>query len=136
MFADYSFMTETLPARRGEGYRDLIAWQKAMDLAAISYLIVASLARQETDLARQIRRAALSIPANIAEGSGRRHRGDFLRFLSIARGSTSELETHLRLLTRVGNSRSPDLPAAISLCDEVSRLLMALARSLESRPPI
>ncbi|MBZ5502136.1 MAG: four helix bundle protein [Acidobacteriia bacterium] len=86
-----------------KSYRDLLVWQKAMDLVVASYGIAKKLPAQEMyGLVTQIQRAAASIPANIAEGHGRKHRGDYLHHLSIARGSLLELETHLLIAGRLG----------------------------------
>ena len=77
-------------------YRDLLVWQKEMDLVVESYRIAALLPKSETyGFAIQIQRSAVSVPANIAEGHGRDHLGDYLRHLSIANGSLMELETPL-----------------------------------------
>src|SRR5689334_15063728 len=87
--------------RRGmirRGYRELTAWQVAMELVVVAHRVADSLpTTQRFALADQIRRSAISIPANIAEGYGRLHRGDYVRHLSIARGSACELETHLEV---------------------------------------
>ncbi|HET7459259.1 MAG TPA: four helix bundle protein [Gemmatimonadaceae bacterium] len=116
------------------GYRDLVVWQQAMDLVVISHRIADSLpATQRFALADQIRRAAISIPANIAEGYTRIHRGDYLRHLSIARASAGELDTHLLIAVRLGYGE-PDLrDRALALTDRVSRLLVGLTRSLGGR---
>ena len=77
-------------------YRDLEVWQRAMDLVEQVYRIAKTLPAEERyGLTSQIQRAAVSIPANVAEGHGRTHRGDYLHHLSIARGSLAELETQL-----------------------------------------
>ena len=81
-------------------YRDLIAWQKAMDLAVMTEKVCAQLPGRASHLATQMRRAAASIPANIAEGNGRFSRLEYIRHLSIANGSVRELETHLELAAR------------------------------------
>ena len=81
-----------------ESYKDLDVWQVAMTLAQESYLLTARFPKDETyGMAAQIRRAAVSIPANIAEGYGRDQTGSFVQFLKIAQGSARELETHLIL---------------------------------------
>ena len=80
-------------------YRDLRVWQKAMDLVVTSYEVAKQFPQSELyGLVSQIQRAAVSIPANIAEGHGREHLGDYLHHLSIANGSLMELETHSCLL--------------------------------------
>jgi four helix bundle protein len=81
----------------------------------------------------QIRRASVSIPANIAEGQGRQHTTEFLNFLSIARGSLKELETHLILSQRVGLLPKDKLDPLLNLTDEISRMLTGLRKSLEQR---
>src|SRR5688500_4478604 len=84
------------------GYRDLRAWQRAMELTVACYRCTRQLPTEERlELSRQIRRASASIAANIAEGNARSHHGDYLHFLSIARGSTAELMTHLELVERL-----------------------------------
>jgi four helix bundle protein len=81
----------------------------------------------------QIRRAAASIPANIAEGQGRQSTKEFLNFLSISRGSLKELETHLILSQRVGLLPQDQLDPLLTLTDEISRMLSGLRKSLEQR---
>jgi four helix bundle protein len=83
-------------------------------------------------LAAQIRRAATSVPANIAEGHGRLLRGEYLHHLSIARGSLKELETHFAVVERLGYLSADQLTKALELCDFVSRMLTRLRRSLRS----
>jgi len=88
---------------RTQSYRDLIVWQKAMDLARSVYEISKGFPKQELfGLTSQIRRAAVSIPSNVAEGSARRTTRDFIAFLHIARGSLAELDTQLELCERSG----------------------------------
>jgi len=82
---------------------DLVAWKNAIDLAVVTYEISRSWPRAETyGLTSQIRRAAVSVAANIAEGQGRRGRKEFLHFLNIAIGSLCEMETHLVVARRIG----------------------------------
>jgi four helix bundle protein len=84
-------------------------------------------------MAAQLRRAAVSVPSNIAEGSGRRTTREFIAFLHIARGSLSELRTQLLLAERVGYLGATDLANAEGLSDEVGRLLNAVIRGLRRR---
>ena len=113
-------------------YRDLIVWQKAMDLAVASEKVCAQLPGRANHLASQMRRAAGSIPANIAEGNGRFSRPEYLRHLSIANGSVRELETHLELAAR-NYGRTPNIAAALELTLEVSKLLAGLVRALKGK---
>ena len=114
------------------GYRELRAWQKAMELMMEVYRISDRFPKQELfGLTRQLRRAALSIPANIAEGDGREHRGDYLRHLSIARGSVSELDTLLDAAARLSYCRGEDLRLAVELTDHVGRMLTRLIERLK-----
>jgi four helix bundle protein len=116
---------------RLESYRDLKVWQKGMDLAEVCYRLTRSFPREELfGLTSQIRRASSAIPANIAEGYGRGHRGEYLQFLRIARGSLKELETHLLLSGRVALVSSDELQPIMAQCDEVGRMLAALINSL------
>ncbi len=115
-------------------YRDLIVWQKAMDVATETYKLVKLLPKEETyALSDQMRRAAVSIPSNIAEGNGRNTIKEYLHFLAIARGSKSELETQIMLAIRVGLLSQEQATNCLSLLDEVSRLLKTLANKLQSR---
>ena len=83
-------------------YRDLTVWQKSMDLVAEIYRLTKLFPQEELfGLTSQIRRAAVSVPANIAEGYGRIHRKEYLHHLSIARGSLMEVETHLQIAVRL-----------------------------------
>lgn len=116
-------------------YRDLKVWQKALDLVVESYEVARSLPRSELyGLTSQIQRAATSIPANIAEGHGRDHLGDYLHHLSIANGSLAELETHLLVAERLSYVEASKLAPVFSLATEVSRMLAGLTRSLKARP--
>jgi len=88
-------------------YRDLRVWQKGMDLVVTSYEATKQFPQSELyGLASQIQRAAVSIPANIAEGHGREHLGDYMHHLSMANGSLMELETHFLLAERLGYLKS------------------------------
>jgi four helix bundle protein len=112
-------------------YRDLRVWQAGYALTLRCYALTKELPKTERfGLASQIRRAAASVPANIAEGNGRLHRGDYVRHLSIADGSLAELKTHIRLAVRRGQVSDVHCARAFDLAERVSQLLGALQRSL------
>jgi four helix bundle protein len=114
----------------GKNYQDLIAWQKAMDLAEAVYRATASLPREELfGLTSQMRRAAISIPANIAEGQGRRTDGEFVNQLSVAHGSIRELETHAILCGRLRMLKAAEVRSLLDAAAEVGRLVTGLANS-------
>jgi four helix bundle protein len=108
-------------------YRNLRVWQEAVNLAEASYRITKIFPREELyGMTSQIRRASASIAANIAEGYGRRTRGEYLQFLYIAQGSLKELETHLLLSMRVNLAADESFSPILSQCESVGRLLGAL----------
>jgi four helix bundle protein len=112
-------------------YQELAVWQKAMTLAAECYQVTRAFPKEElVGISSQIRRAAASVPANIAEGQGRYSTKEFLRHLSIARGSLNELETHLILSQRIGLLPNDRLLPLLDLADEISRMLTGLRKSL------
>jgi len=113
------------PAR---SFRDLIVWQKAHAFTLAVYKLTADFPRRETySLALQMRRAAISIPANIAEGFRKRGRADKVRFMNIAEGSLEESRYYLILTQDLGYGSTDNL---MGLLDEVSRLLNAYCRAL------
>lgn len=115
-------------------YRDLEVWRKATDLAVECYRLTSSLPKFEVyGLGSQIQRSAVSIPANIAEGHGRDHLGDYLHHLSIANGSLMELETHLLIANRIGYLPGADFEAVLSRTSEVGRMLAGLTSALRKR---
>jgi four helix bundle protein len=115
-------------------YRDLVAWQRSMDLVEMVYRLSRSFPRDEAyGLAAQLRKAAVSVPANIAEGRGRHTTRDFLQFLSIAGGSLKELETHVLIAERLGCVSQNVASEAIGLAAEVGRLRRGLVRSLRKK---
>ena len=117
-----------------ESYRDLDVWKVAMTLAQESYLLAARFPKDEMyGMSSQIRRAAVSIPANIAEGYGRDQTGSFVQFLRIAQGSARELETHLILAERIALVDQEAVAPLQELCERVSKMLRSLIRSLEAR---
>jgi four helix bundle protein len=117
-------------------YRDLRVWQKAMDLVVASYEVAKQFPQSELyGLVSQIRRAAVSIPANIAEGHGREHLGDYLHHLSMANGSLMELETHFLLAGRLGYLNVEPMNQLLDHTAEVGRMLAGLIRSLKNPRP-
>ena len=116
-------------------FNDLIAWQRSMDLAEEVYRATRDFPKTEQyGLTSQMRRAAVSIPSNIAEGRNRRTTREFVNFLFIARGSLGELETQVRLATRLAYFAEPVSTALLDLCAEVGRLMTGLAKSLAPNP--
>ncbi len=114
-----------------KSHRDLIVWQKAMDLTVRVYHLTKSFPREETyGLTSQIRRASASIPANIAEGQGRRLSKEFQQFLANARGSLLELDTHLELSFRIGYLSKENHNELKDKINEGGRILNGLMRSL------
>ena len=112
------------------GNQDLQVWQKGMDLAVEIYRLTKLLPKEETyGLVDQMRRAAVSIPSNIAEGNGRDSDIDFARFLSISQGSRSELETQLELCNRLGYLSEQQTERARNLSAEIGRMLAVLIRN-------
>jgi four helix bundle protein len=119
---------------RARTYRDLNVWQKAVELAEETYRLAKKLPKtEEHGLASQLRRAAISIPANIAEGHGRKGSKEFGRFLAIAHGSLVELETLIALGHRIGYYTAADATKPGELADHTGAMLGALAKSLEKQ---
>jgi len=117
-----------------QSYRDLVLWQRGMALAVTCYKLTSEFPRDEIyGMTAQIRRAATSIPANVAEGHGRESTGSFVQFLRVAQGSLRELETHLLLVERVGIARTGIMEPVLAECDEMGRMLRALIRSLQGK---
>lgn len=105
-----------------------------MDLVVKCYGLTACLPKSEAyGLTSQIQRAAVSVPANIAEGHGRDHLGDYLRHLSMANGSLMESETHLLIANRLSYVASVDLEAVLAGTAEIGRMLSGLTRSLKKK---
>ena len=110
-------------------FQDLIAWQKSMDLAMLVYRDTRTMPNEEKyGLTTQMRRAAVSVPSNIAEGYGRQSRADYIKYLRIARGSLMELMTQLELAERLGMISRDS--GRLDLIKESDRVLQGLIRSL------
>ena len=107
-------------------------WQRAMDLAVESYELTKGFPRDEVyGLVSQIRRAAASVPANIAEGHGRNVTGSYVQHLKIAQDSLKELETHLILSSRLGLLTEQRIGKGLAMSEEVGKMLRSLIRSLQ-----
>lgn len=112
-------------------YRELIAWQKDMDLTVRVYRATETFPRSEQyGLTNQIRRAAVAVSSNIAEGQGRGTTNDFRRFLSIAYGSLQEVETQIIIAQRLGYLTESAADEILDLCAETGRIINGLSRSL------
>src|SRR5437667_9299701 len=115
-------------------YQQLVVWQKAMDLVVHCYEVTKAFPTEERyGLTSQIRRAGVSVPANIAEGHSRFHTKEFLNHLSIARGSLAELETQLMVSQRVGFLAQENLTKALAMTDEIGRMTAGLRKALEAK---
>lgn len=115
-------------------YRDLQIWQEGIALAKLCYATTQRFPKEEGfGLTSQIRRAAASIPANIAEGNGRENTGEYIRFLRVAQGSLKELETHLILSHEVGILPEQVLTPLLAKTDQIGRMLRSLIRKLQGR---
>lgn len=113
-------------------YRDLEVWQLSMDLMVSVYSLVRLLPREERfELVSQLKRAAMSIPSNIAEGWGRRHRAEYLHHLSYSYGSLMEVETQLIACNRLNYLSKEQVRETWQLCSRVGQMLNRLRQSLE-----
>lgn len=115
-------------------YKDLVVWQKAITLAKLVYKFTGGFPSEEKfGLTAQMRRAAVSIPSNIAEGQARHTTGEFIQFISHAEGSLAELDTQLILAVELQFSRIGNAHPAFELIAELRRMLNVLCRTLSSR---
>ena len=108
-------------------FRDLFIWQKAMNLVTNTYQITEKFPKEELfGLTSQIRRSAISLPSNIAEGFGRKSRVDFKRFLRISLGSLNEVKTQLYLSCRLGYLNEKDQSKLHQLAEEISKMMHSI----------
>ena len=115
-----------------KSYRDLIVWQKSMVLVTMIYKLTVKLPDDEKfGLISQIKRSAISVPSNIAEGYGRNYRKDYSRFLQIARGSLYESQTQLEIAVNLSFIAAEDLKEIQELSIEVEKMLNSLIKKLE-----
>ena len=114
-----------------QSHHDLLVWQKSMELVLSVYKASQHFPREEIyGLTAQLRRAVVSVPANIAEGNARTTTRDYAHFLSIARGSLMESETLVLLATRLGYTSQENSTQLLQLMDEISRMLNAIRNRL------
>ncbi len=117
-----------------KSFRDLLVWQKAMLLVEETYRLTDGLPRvEEFGLKSQMRRAAISVPSNIAEGHGRKYPGEFVQFLHIATGSLCELKTQLEISVRLSLLAPAPARTVEKQCDEVGKMLHGLLNSIRYR---
>jgi len=115
-------------------HRDMEVWKRSLDLAESIYRISTTWPTDERfGLISQVRRAAVSVAANIAEGAARRTTGEFLQFLGMARGSLAETETLLLISARLKHSPSRDVDPLLAEIEAIGRMLSALATSLQRK---
>ncbi len=113
-------------------YKDLVAWQKAIAFVTAIYRVTARFPANELyGLTSQLRRAAVSVPSNIAEGQGRNTKGEFRQFLGQARGSLLEIETQLLIAENLGYLEKLEAERLLAGCGEVFRIVNGLMQSLE-----
>jgi four helix bundle protein len=116
-----------------QSFRDLLVWQRAMQLTVATYRMTRDFPREEVyGLTSQMRRSAVSIPSNIAEGQGRLSTGEFKQFLGIARGSNSELQTQLEIARALEFGTTKLLDETEGLSHEVGKMLFSMLESLKT----
>lgn len=114
-------------------FRDLVVWQRAMELTVVIYKLSATFPKEEIYvLGYQIRKSAVSIPSNIAEGHGRLNTGEFRQFLGIARASNFELQTQLEIAQTISIGDAKLNDKAMSLSNEVGKMLFAMLATLKT----
>ncbi len=117
-----------------QNYKDLVVWQKGIQLAKLVYELTKRFpAEEKFGLVAQMRRAAVSIPSNIAEGQARHTTGEFIQFISHAEGSTAELNTQLILAVELRFCSAGDINSGFELLENLRRMLNGLRRKLEKR---
>ena len=120
-----------MPLKKAATLTDLVAWQVAVELAVLVYRETRSLPRDEVfGLRQQMRKAAVSIANNIAEGHGRVSWRDYLRFVMMSRGSLKELETQITIAARLGFLSDSAVESLGDVCDRLNRLITGLSQSL------
>jgi four helix bundle protein len=114
-------------------YRDLKIWQRAITLSVECYRITEDMPKSETyGLTSQIRRASVSVAANIAEGYGRDSTGNYVQFLKVSQGSLKELETHFIIASRIGYLEFGKVEGLLESCDELGKMPRSYIRSIQA----
>ena len=117
-----------------KSYKDLEVWQKAMDMVTMCYQTTKDFPKNEVyGLSSQLQRAAVSIPANIAEGRERKYSKEFVQHLSIAYSSLAELETHIQIAQRLNYINSTKTKQLLEKTAEIGRMINGLRKSIEKR---
>ena len=130
-----SGIVETGEKRKASHFKELLVWQKGMELAELVYRLTQKFPSDERfGLVSQMRRAAVSVPSNIAEGQARKSTREFLQFISHAMGSLAEVETQVVLGERLGHCQPQDTVDIHKLTADLDRMLKALRRSLIAGP--
>lgn len=115
-------------------HKELDVWKKSMDLVTVVYEITAKFPKEEIYcLTNQIRRSAISIPANIAEGSARKSQKEFSQFLSIALGSLAELDTEIEIAQKLGYLNSNEKSKLATYMNDIRKMIIGLMKSIEKR---
>ena len=118
----------------GQSFKDLIVWQRSIELTTDVYKLTSKFPESERfGLTNQMRRAAVSVASNIAEGYGRSTKGEYVQFLGHARGSCSEIETQIVIVKNLGFGATQSLESAETHCNDVGRLLGALIKSIRAK---
>lgn len=121
----------------GESFRNLAVWQRSIELTVAVYKLTSSFPDAERfGLTSQLRRAAVLVASNIAEGYGRSTKGEYIQFLGHARGSNSEVETQIVIAKALGLGSEPVLQTTEELCSEAGRMLNALMKSQRPKSPV
>lgn len=119
-----------------QSYKDLMVWQNAMDIIESVYRLTAAFPKEETyGLTSQLRRAAVSIASNIAEGHNRDSLKEYIHFLSIAQGSLAELETQIMLAIRLKYPSEEQMQTLLTQTDKLGKMLRSLQQSLKNKIP-
>ena len=117
-----------------QSYRDLVAWNKAMELVTEIYRVTQNFPKEELfGLMSQLRRAAVSIPSSIAEGKGRLSKGEFRQFLGNARGSLAEVETQILIAQNLSYLDEPEINRLLAMVEEVGKVLNGLLSAVKNQ---
>ena len=116
-----------------DSFKDLVVWQRAIEMSLAIYKLTSSFpASEQFGLTSQLRRAAVSVASNIAEGYGKSSRGEYVSFLGHARGSNGEVQTQLTIAKELGFGAQESLNQAESLSNEIGRMLVVMMRKLKA----